>query len=88
MKPDTEWAKSSHSAMNGNCVQARWQRATACNWDKETWCTEAKLGPSGHVLVRDSKLGDASPVLDFTPDEWRAFVAGVKDGEFDLLSGD
>jgi hypothetical protein len=23
-------------------------------------------------------------VLIFTPDEWRAFTAGVQDGEFDL----
>lgn len=34
----------------------------------------------GHVAVRDSKdrLG---PVLVFTPVEWDAFVAGVRDGE-------
>jgi Domain of unknown function (DUF397) len=24
------------------------------------------------------------PALIFTPDEWRAFTAGVNDGEFDL----
>ncbi|MEV6149784.1 DUF397 domain-containing protein [Nonomuraea sp. NPDC052129] len=36
-------------------------------------------------LMRDSKDPDG-PVLSFTPDEWRAFTAGVKDGEFDELS--
>jgi hypothetical protein len=35
------------------------------------------------VRVRDSKDPDG-PVLKFTGPEWDAFVAGVKDGEFDL----
>jgi hypothetical protein len=34
------------------------------------------------VLVRDSK-DPLSPVLRFTPSEWRAFVLGVRAGEFD-----
>ena len=33
------------------------------------------------VAVRDSK-NHTGPVLVFTPAEWAAFVAGVKDGEF------
>ena len=36
------------------------------------------------ILMRDSKDPDG-PVLAFTEDEWRAFIAGVKDGEFDDL---
>lgn len=37
----------------------------------------------GTVAVRDTK--DASKTtLRFTRDEWSAFVAGVKSGEFDL----
>lgn len=35
----------------------------------------------GGVKVRDSKLGDKSPILVFTAGEWDAFVAGVRDGE-------
>ncbi len=35
------------------------------------------------TLLRDSKLGDASPVLTFTDTEWAAFTAGVRAGEFD-----
>jgi hypothetical protein len=39
---------------------------------------------SDHVVtIRDGKNPDG-PKLVFTPDEWRAFVLGVKDGEFDL----
>jgi len=35
------------------------------------------------IGVRDSKDPDGG-VLMFAPEEWRAFVARVKDGEFDL----
>jgi len=39
---------------------------------------------SDHVItIRDAKNPDG-PKLVFTPAEWDAFVAGVKDGEFDL----
>jgi Domain of unknown function (DUF397) len=34
------------------------------------------------VSVRDSK-DPSGPVLTFTPDEWKAFTAGCRDGEFD-----
>jgi uncharacterized protein DUF397 len=37
----------------------------------------------GVVGLRDSK-DRSGPVLDFGPDAWKAFVAGVKDDEFDL----
>lgn len=37
------------------------------------------------VAVRDSK-DQAGPVLVFTPFEWKAFVGGVRDGEFQLPS--
>jgi hypothetical protein len=38
---------------------------------------------AGRLAVRDSK-DPQGPVLLFTPDEWRAFVGGVRNGEFDL----
>jgi hypothetical protein len=38
---------------------------------------------SAVVAVRDSKDPDG-PRLAFSPQEWRAFVAGVKAGEFGL----
>jgi hypothetical protein len=47
-------------------------------------CVETAPLPGGHVAVRDSK-DKAGPVLLFTPSEWRAFVGGVKGGEFDIL---
>jgi hypothetical protein len=44
-------------------------------------CVEVRFG-SGAVLVRDSKRRDGG-VLRFAADEWRAFVQGVRSGEFD-----
>lgn len=48
-------------------------------------CVEVRWS-AGLVEVRDSKLGEASPVLRFTRVEFAAFVAGVKGGEFDLTT--
>ena len=45
-------------------------------------CVEVANLPSGGVGVRDSKDAEG-PFLRFTPDEWRAFLGGVRNGEFD-----
>lgn len=46
-------------------------------------CVEvAGLGLGDGTAVRDSKDPNG-PKLIFTPEEWTAFVAGVKNGEFD-----
>jgi hypothetical protein len=44
-------------------------------------CVEVATNLPGIVAVRDSK-NPAEPALVFTPEEWRAFVGGVIDGEF------
>jgi hypothetical protein len=46
-------------------------------------CVEVAQNLPGAVAVRDSK-DPQGPVLAFSFDEWRAFAAGVKCGEFDL----
>ena len=46
-------------------------------------CVEVRLLSDGTVSLRDSK----NPTKDghqFTPQEWDAFLAGVRNGEFDL----
>jgi hypothetical protein len=46
-------------------------------------CVElARTG--GMIAIRDSKH-PAGPVLQYTPTEWRAFLDGAKNGEFDDL---
>jgi hypothetical protein len=57
------------------------------------WRTSSYSGPNGNCVevadlrdgrraVRDTKDRGRGPILMFTPGEWRAFVAGIKAGEF------
>lgn len=48
-------------------------------------CVGIGLQRDGGVLVADTKIADG-PRLRFTCEEWDAFVAGVKNGEFDRAS--
>jgi Domain of unknown function (DUF397) len=45
-------------------------------------CVEVSDQPGGTVGVRNSREREG-PVLRFTPDEWQAFLGGVRNGEFD-----
>jgi len=45
-------------------------------------CVEVASLPGGMVGVRHSKETGGA-VLRFSPDEWRAFLGGVRNGEFD-----
>ena len=46
-------------------------------------CVEVATNLPGLVAMRDSKT-PAGPVLVVSTDGWRAFVAGVREGEFGL----
>lgn len=46
-------------------------------------CVEVATLPGGGLAVRDSKDPDG-PKLAFAADDWAAFTAGMKAGEFDL----
>ena len=46
-------------------------------------CVEVAANLPGVVSVRDSKDPDG-PKLAFAAAEWDAFIAGVRDGQFDL----
>lgn len=45
-------------------------------------CVEVASLSDGEIGVRNSREA-AGPVLRFTPDEWHAFLGGVRNGEFD-----
>jgi hypothetical protein len=60
---------------------AQWQKSTRSGPNCDN-CVEVAF-VDGAIAVRDSKHEDG-PVLLFTQDEWDAFVAGAKEGEFDL----
>jgi hypothetical protein len=46
-------------------------------------CVEVAHTP-GRYVMRDSK-DTAGPTLQFTSDEWNAFIGGIQNGEFDSL---
>lgn len=92
-----EFRKSSYCG-GGNCVEVGFAVSSHCTNDgcvEVGFVKSSHSGAAGHcvevdrtsaapeVLVRDTK--DRSiPPMRYTADEWEAFVAGVKDGEFDL----
>jgi hypothetical protein len=45
-------------------------------------CVEVASLADGGVGVRNSRHSEG-PVLEFTPDEWHAFLGGARNGEFD-----
>jgi hypothetical protein len=61
----TGWRKSSYSNSSANCVEV----AFAATADA---ARPAKVG------VRDSKLPDGGPILEFPARAWAAFIAGLK----------
>ncbi len=81
----TGWRKSRHSNSGASCVEV----ATATTWHKSTHsnssggCVEVAAA-NLTVGVRDSKQHGHGPVLEFNPTAWKAFLAAVKDGQFDL----
>ena len=66
----TGWVRSTHCAA-GDCVE--WQ---ACTW-------------RGQPMVRGRRVRNGRPEAAFTSltrDEWNAFVAGIRAGDFDQLT--
>ena len=63
-------------------LDQEWRKATRSN--NNGACAQVRADGQGGVQVRDSKLGEASPILSFTAVEWSAFLDGAKDGEFEI----
>jgi len=77
------WIKSSRSNAQTQCVELAWVKSSFSN--AQTDCVElAQLGE--RIGVRDSKKGAASPILEFTPAEFSAFITEARAGEFDTLT--
>lgn len=68
------WTKSSHCTGDNGCVEVFVKSSYSAD---NGCCVEVARTPEA-VLVRDSKLGDASPVLSFDAAAWREFVRGVR----------
>ena len=63
--------------------QTVWQKSTLSSYNGS--CFEIARLLSDRVGVRDTKDNGSGPVLIFNQNEWSAFVAGVKAGEFDSI---
>jgi hypothetical protein len=60
---------------------ARWERPEA----EDGTPGELEIGFAGNGLVAMRRADDPDgTMLIYTPDEWEAFVGGVRDGELDL----
>lgn len=57
---------------------------SAPQWRKSTYsgqghdCVEVADNVPGTQLIRDSKLGDSSPILNVSPQAYAAFIQAIK----------
>ncbi|GAB2690025.1 DUF397 domain-containing protein [Nocardia thraciensis] len=65
--------------MNVDMTGAKWFKSSRSAGGSD--CVEVAHLDAGMVGVRDSK-NPTGPALVFTPGEWDAFTADVRDGEF------
>lgn len=68
-----------HNGVTDNLASLVWRRSRYC---EASQCVEV-ASSTEHVWLRNSSDPDGR-VLHFTRDEWRTFVTGVQDGDFDL----
>jgi hypothetical protein len=61
--------------------RAEWRTSTFSGGNGS--CVEVASNLPGIIAVRDSK-DRQGPALVFTPDEWTAFLAGIRADEFNL----
>lgn len=66
-------------AREGN-TSPTWRTALSCNGGT---CVKVAAAEQ-MILIGDSKTPDG-PILRYTAAEWREFVSGVKNGDFDDL---
>jgi hypothetical protein len=61
--------------------RVQWRKSSYSNGNGGA-CVEVARNIARVVVVRDSK-DRSGPVLTFTPDEWHAFTARVRRGDFE-----
>ncbi|MEV4070649.1 DUF397 domain-containing protein [Nonomuraea fuscirosea] len=64
-----------------NLDNAEWRKSSASGDNGQ--CVEVATNLPDIIAVRDSK-NPQGPALVFTPREWKAFLKGANQGEFDI----
>ncbi|WP_433869797.1 DUF397 domain-containing protein [Saccharopolyspora sp. CA-218241] len=65
----------------GGTEGAKWRKSSRSGGAQQ--CVEVATNLVDTALIRDSKLGDSSPVLGLEPTAFSAFVGAVRAGRFD-----
>ncbi len=61
-------------------IAPSWVRSSKCH--TASCCVEVSMVDPDHVLLRSSVTPERG-VLAFSPDSWAAFIAAVREGDFD-----
>jgi hypothetical protein len=72
-----------HGVSTADVRQGAWRKSSFSNMNGS--CVEISRLLPNRIGVRDTKDNGTGPVLIFTEAEWRAFMAGAKEGQFDDL---
>jgi len=72
--------KAKSEKRSGNILDTNFRMSSFCNCGN---CVEVARLDDGSVAVRDTKATNGG-TLQFTQDEWVAFIKGVKNDEFDV----
>ncbi len=71
------WRKSAHCVEDSGCIAAgTWRKSTYSSMASSDGCIGAGTG-LGVVGVKDTTLGDASPVLEFSTSAWKSFTLSL-----------
>ena len=62
----------------------KFRTSSFSNIDPVPFCVAVARKPDGNVAVKHSRDSNSAKVLEFTEEQWDAFVKGVKAGEFDI----
>ncbi|GAA4877294.1 DUF397 domain-containing protein [Saccharopolyspora cebuensis] len=66
---------------NTDSAGAQWRKSSRSGGAQK--CVEVATNLPGWALVRDSKLGAASPILRLSPEALGGFLDAIKDGRYD-----